>query len=75
MHYASHFRRETTKENKQFKETETCISNSYLVGKSFTGYNIFLRNFALISVAKKCKKNFLYQTFVKVKEERLLIMI
>ena len=43
--------------------------------KVFHGVRFFFRNFALISVAKKCKKKFLNQTFIKEKEERLLIMI
>ena len=33
-----HFRRKTANENKQFKETNTLISNSYLIRQSFQGY-------------------------------------
>ena len=36
--WASHFCRGTTKENKQFKETKTWISKSYLIRQSFKGY-------------------------------------
>ena len=35
---AIHFRRETANENKQYLETKTWISNSYLIRQSFQGY-------------------------------------
>ena len=34
---ASHFRRETSNENKQLKETKTMINNLYLSDKAFKG--------------------------------------
>ena len=36
---ASHVRTDTANENKQFKETKTLISNSYLIRKGFQGYH------------------------------------
>ena len=35
---ASHFRKEATNINKQFKGTKILISNSYLIRKRFQGY-------------------------------------
>ena len=45
--FASHFRRKTSNENKQFKEKKPWISNLYLIRQSFKGTVV---NRALLSL-------------------------
>ena len=60
---ARYFRRKTSKENKQFKETKTWKSNSYLIRQSLQGYRC---ESAIANFAGWATLNYTYSSFKKL---------